>query len=90
VDMWELLPEMWLIETESTCCHFKCLRRALLTDVTVWTECYATLAAVLSAAYPDKAPQLFAYLWTITKASRTFDSAAWLSYDMAFRRQAAN
>jgi hypothetical protein len=56
----------------------------------MWTECYATLAAILSSAYPDKAPHFFAYLRTIIKASRTFESCAWATYGMAFRRQAAN
>ena len=90
IDMWELLPETWQLETEATCCHSKRPRRALVTDIGVWTECYATMAAILSSAYPSKAPQFFAYLHTITKASRTFESAAWATYDMAFRRQAAN
>ena len=48
------------------------------------------MAAILAAAFPVKAPHFFAYLRTITKASRTFESSAWASYDMAFRRQAAN
>ena len=90
IDMWELLPETWVLETESSCCHSKRPRRAMVADINVWTECYATLAAILSAAYPEKAPHLFAYLRTITKASRTFDNTAWASYDMAYRRQAAN
>ena len=81
VDICELLPEMWQIKTESSCCHAKRLRRALVTDINVWTECFATMAAVLSAAYPDKAPQLFAYLRIITKASRNFESSAWASYE---------
>ena len=62
----------------------------MITDFHIWTECYATMAVILAAQYPDKAPQLFAYLRTITRASRNFDSAAWASYDMAFCRQAAN
>ena len=33
VDMWELLPEMWQIETESTCCHSKRPRCTLVTDI---------------------------------------------------------
>ena len=91
VEIWELLPETWQLESESTCCHVtKRPRRSLVTDISIWTECYATMAAILSAAYPDKGPQLFAYLRTITKASRTFETAAWASYDVAFRRQAAN
>lgn len=48
------------------------------------------MASILSTAYPDKAPHFFAYLRTITKASRTFEGYAWASYDMSFRRQAAN
>ena len=90
VDIWELLPESWQIETEGSCCHAKRPRRNLVTDINVWTECFATMAAILATAYPDKAPHFFAYLRTITKASRTFETSAWASYDMAFRRQAAN
>ena len=48
------------------------------------------MAAILASAFPGKAPHFFTYLRTITKASRTFESSAWASYDMAFRRQAAN
>ena len=62
----------------------------MITDFRIWTECYATIAAILAAQHPDKAPQLFAYLRTITWASCNFDSSAWASYDMAFHRQAAN
>ena len=90
VDIWELLPESWQLEMESSCCHSKRPRRSLVTDINVWTECFATMAAILSTAFPTQAPHLFAYLRTITKASRMFESSAWASYDMAYRRQAAN
>ena len=90
VDIWELLPDSWQVESEGTCCHAKHPRRSLITDINLWTECFATMAAILSSAFLAKAPQLFAYLRTITKASRTFEGPAWASYDMAFRRQAAN
>ena len=86
-----MLPETWQVESvEGACCHSKRPRRSLITDINVWTECYATLAAILSTAYPDKAPHFFAYLRIITKASRSFKSSAWATYDMAYRRQAAN
>ena len=90
VDMWELLPETWQLETEGSCCQTRRPRRSLVTDINIWTECYATMAAILASAFPEKAPHFFAYLRTITKASRTFESSAWASYDMAYRRQAAN
>ena len=48
------------------------------------------MAAILVAAFPEKAPHLFTYLRMITKASQTFEGSAWASYDMAYHRQAAN
>ena len=93
VDMWELLPELWHVDSasQSGCCpHTKRPRRGMVTDILVWAECYATMAAILSAAYPNKAPHFFAYLRTITRASRNFEGTAWASYDVVFRRQAAN
>ena len=41
-------------------------------------------------AVPGKDTPFMAYLRTITRASRNFDGTAWASYDMAYRRQAAN
>ena len=90
VDIWELFPESWQLEAQGSCCHTKRPRRSAITDLALWTECYATMAAILVTAFPDKAPHLFSYLRTITKASRTFEGSAWASYDMAYRRQAAN
>ena len=88
VDIWELLPETWQIENEGSYCHSKRPCRSLVTDINIWTECYATLAAILSSAFPQKAPHFF-FLRTITKDSRTFENTTWASYDMAYRRQAA-
>ena len=93
VDMLELLPESWRVDSasQSGCCpHTKRPRRGMVTDILVWAECYATMAAILSAAYLNKAPHFFAYLRTITRASRNFEGTAWASYDIVFRRQAAN
>ena len=59
-------------------------------DIQVWAECYSVYAAILSAAYPEKAPHLFAYMRTIVRASRQFMGHEWVSYDMTFRRTAAN
>lgn len=89
---WEQNQQTWRVENESQCgcCHTKHPRHGLITDISIWTECYATMAAILAARFPDKALHLFAYLRTVTRASRNFDSSAWVSYDMAFRRQAAN
>ncbi len=56
----------------------------------LWTECYASLMAVLVVRYLHKTPQLMVYLQTITHAAHNFDGPAWATYDMAFWRQAAN
>ena len=91
VDMWELLPESWQLEpAEPGCCHSRRPRRGLVTNFPLWVECYAALVATLSTWYPEKMPHFMAYLRTITRASRNFEGTAWASYDMAFRRQAAN
>lgn len=92
VDMFEILPESWRIEadTASQAGQGKRPRRGPITNIDVWCECYSVLAAVLSAAYPVKAPHFFAYMRTIVRASRNFEGTAWVSYDVSFRRAAAN
>ena len=70
VDMWELLPESWrLDQSEGSCCHARRPRRGLVTNFLLWTECFATLVAVLATRYPEKTPHFMAYLRTITRAS---------------------
>lgn len=62
----------------------------MLTNISIWTECFAMMAAILVAAYPDKMSHFFLYLYTITKASRTFEGSTWASYNMAFHCQAVS
>ena len=94
--MRELMPDSWQTEEgPSSCCHSSRPKRSgLITDIARWTECYASLVAVLSTAHPDKTPHktphFMAYLKTIVHASRNFEGSVWASYDMAFHRQAAS
>ena len=54
VDMWELLPESWRLEsTESGCCNPHHSRPGLVTSFPLWVECYASLLAISSARYPE-------------------------------------
>ena len=71
VEMWEMLLETWQLEAELTCCHAKHPKHSLVMDISVWMECFATIAAVLSSAYPDEAPHFFAYLRTSTNCNHT-------------------
>ena len=90
--MYDLLPTSWRVESEAAAASSKGKRprREPIKDIQVWAECYSVYAAILSAAYPEKAPHLFAYMRTIVRASRQFMGHEWVSYDMTFRRTAAN
>ena len=91
VDMYELLPETWRMEeAKDYCCRSTRPKRGLITDISLWTECFASLVAVLTTKHPEKAPQFMGYLRTIVQVSRNFERAAWASYDAAYRWQAAN
>ena len=76
--MFEILPESWPLEREaaSPAGQAKRPRRGPITELEVWCECYAVMAAVLSAAYPSKDPHFFAYMQTIVKAARNFEGTA--------------
>lgn len=63
-------------------------RRAPITDINIWLECYARLAALLSTRFPDKAPELWAYQSTIVRAARNYEGGAWVAYDRQYRREA--
>ena len=67
--MSELFPEAWGPDVSDTSTALKLpSRRVPVSDILVWSECYAVMAAVLAEKYPEKAPQLFMYLRRITHA----------------------
>ena len=89
VEMSEMLPETWGPESQDTAAGPRRMsRRVPITDILVWTECFALMAAVLAERYPDKAPQLWAYLRRIVHAARNYQGSAWVAYDRLYRRQA--
>lgn len=92
--MSELVPDTWRVQDDSEgskCCHLsKRLRRGPVTDILLWVDCYTTMVSVLIEKFPLKAVGFLAYLRTILKACRSYQGDAWVSYDMAFRRKAAN
>ena len=47
-------------------------RRALVQDISQWTECFSRMAAVLATRYPSKSPELWAYQASILRAARNF------------------
>ena len=61
----------------------------MIIDFHIWTECYATMSAILAVQQP-KPLNYSRTSGPFTRASRNFDSSVWASYDMAFRRRVAN
>ena len=91
IDMRELLPESWRSDSQqSGSIPAKSALHGPVKDFKLWAECYAVLAGVLVLSYPEKAPQLMAYLRLMSRASRNYETDAWVEYDTAFRRRAAN
>ena len=89
IEMNEMLQESWIPEAQDASLVLRRpSRRAPITDILAWTECFALMAAVLAEKFPDKAPQLFAYLRRIVHAARNFQGSAWVAYDRLYRRQA--
>ena len=63
-------------------------KKGPITDILLWVQCFASLASVLASAYPSKTQELMAYLATIVRYHREFESPSWVIYDRAFRRHA--
>uniref|UniRef100_A0A1X7ST85 Uncharacterized protein n=1 Tax=Amphimedon queenslandica TaxID=400682 RepID=A0A1X7ST85_AMPQE len=89
VDMIELLPDAWRYEDTAAQLPIPHPCRPPVTEITVWVECFSLMAGVIISRLSEKAQHMFQYLRTIVRASRNFEGTAWVSYDAAFRRQAA-
>ena len=55
----------------------------------VWLQGFAVLVSVVVPKNPECVPELMAYMINIIQASQEFEGSAWVTYDWAFRRQAA-
>ena len=71
IEMHELLPEAWRAE-EDSCCRSTRPKRGLITDITLWTECYALLVGILSTKYPESTAHFMGSLRTIVRASQNW------------------
>ena len=81
VEMSDLLPDSWQEETQTLVVFDTQLnpqrlgRKAAIQDISQWVKCYSKMAAVLSARYPEKAPELWAYQASIFRAARNFEGS---------------
>eukprot|EP00731_Ephydatia_muelleri_P029970 Em0021g493a len=64
------------------------VRRAPITEITLWLEGFGRLASVLTSRYPGKAAEMWAYQSSIIHAARNYDGTAWVVYNRQFRREA--
>lgn len=60
-----------------------------IADITTWLEAFTLYSLVLCKTYPHRWNDLTLYKLLILKTARQFPGQAWLSYDVAFRREAA-
>ena len=95
VEMSDLLPDSWQEETQTLVVFDTQLlnprrlgRKAAIRDISQWVECYSKMVAVLSARYPEKASELWAYQASIVRAARNFEGSLWIGYDRQYRREA--
>ena len=90
IEMSELLPEAWISDAadDSVGQKSQSRRRSPISEISVWVECFAMMAAVLAEKFPSKAPQLFIYMRRIVHAARNYRRTSWVAYDRLYRRQA--
>ena len=74
IEMSELLPEAWISDAadDSVGQKSQSRRRSPISEISVWVECFAMMAAVLAEKFPSKAPQLFIYMRRIVHAARNY------------------
>ncbi|KAL5493374.1 hypothetical protein EMCRGX_G014550 [Ephydatia muelleri] len=96
VKMSDLLPDSWLQEENQPVVTLdgqvltsrRLPRKAQVQDITLWTEYYSRMAAVLMSRFPNNGPELWAYQASIVRAARKYEGTAWVAYDRQYRREA--
>ena len=89
VEMTELRADIWVDEPQAPEVGGPMRRppsKPPVTDIKVWLECYARMAALLVSRYPYKGPELWAYQSTILRAAQKYEGANWVAYDRQYRR----
>ena len=64
-------------------------RLKAITDILSWMQAFTVYTLVVTAYYPARVADLLKYQLLIMRTAQQFSGSAWLSYDRAFRRQAA-
>ncbi len=64
-------------------------RRKEITDILTWMQGFSVYTLVLTSYWPARIADLLKYQLLIMRTAQQFAGSTWLSYDRAFRRQAA-
>ena len=92
IDISDLLPEFWPDQKaeEGTAKRVNwSSAKKRVQNINVWLQCYAIYVGVMATKSPKMVPELMAYMISILRASQEYESLAWATYDLAYRRQAA-
>jgi hypothetical protein len=89
VEMAELKADIWVDEPPASDVGHLARRpssKPPVTDIRIWLECFARMAAVLVTRFPEKGPELWAYQTTILRAAHNYEGSNWVAYNRQFRR----
>ena len=93
IETGDLLPEFWVAPREGEEATAQRLARnrgrRRTQDICVWSQCFAIYVAVMSTKWPQRVPEMMAYMIQIIRASQEYEGLWWFVYDEAYRRQAA-
>ena len=83
VEMVDMLPDAWQEDSQmGTDIHplsRQLVRRAPISEITLWLKGFARLASVLTSKHPTKAAEMWAYQSAIIRAARNFEGTAWVT-----------
>jgi len=64
-------------------------KKKQVTDIISWSQCFLVYMAVMHKKFPDKVPNMIAYMLTIVRAQQEFEDPGWRIYDHNYRLKAA-
>lgn len=89
VEMSELTADIWVEDlpaSDTTPHNRHPSAKPPVTDIKIWLECFARMAALPVSRFPEKGPELWAYQTTILRAAHNYEGSNWVAYDRQFRR----
>ena len=66
----------------------KQIQKHKVTTITTWVECFATYIYLVFLRFPERVPDLLAYMSLIVHAARQYQQDPWRIYNTTFRQQA--